>query len=155
MKGFKHFVNEDEDVAKTLAKLPAHHRELVKGYKFLFEPGNTLKGDDGHVGIIVNKPNKIVRVAAPWRYSREFTTLHEIAHLVYEMYIRPNPAIVKEWENIVKNTKNKKEDESAEELWCHSYAASFCAHPPTIHYHLEWVAFIKKCCKIKQSATNQ
>jgi hypothetical protein len=149
MNGFKNFVTEDGDVAKTIAKLPIHHQELVKGYKFLFEPHNTLKGDKGHVGMIVNKPEKVIRIAAPWRYSREFTTLHEIAHLVHELYVKGTP-LEKEWKIIVSNTKNKKKDESPEELFCHSYAATFCQHPPSIHDHPEWRSFINKVCKIKK-----
>jgi hypothetical protein len=148
MKGFKQYVTEDEDVANTIAKLPKDFQELVKGYKFLFEPHNTLKGDDGHVGMITNKPKKIIRIAGPWRYSRDFVVLHEIAHLVYEAYIR-GTSLEKEWEIIAKNTKNKKEDETAEELMCHAFAATYCEHPPVIHYHPEWVKFIKKLSKVK------
>jgi hypothetical protein len=143
MIGFKEFVNEDEDVSKTLAKLPAHHRELVKGYKFLFEPGNTLKGDDGHVGMIVNHPNKVVRIAAPWNYGREFTVIHEIAHLVYQTFIKGTD-LEKQWAKLSLSTKDRKKDEPAEELWCHCYASMFVKYPPEIHHHPEWVAFMKK-----------
>ena len=152
MKSFKEFVTEeDEDVGKTIAKLPPHHQELVKGYKFLFEPGNTLKGDDGHVGMIVNKPKKVIRIAAPWRYGREFTLLHEISHLVYEVYIK-GTSLEKEWEKLAFSVPNRKKDEPAEELWCHSFAAHFCKYPPLIHYHKVWDDFIKKCCEIKKPA---
>jgi hypothetical protein len=143
MKGFKDFVTEDEDVEKTLSKLPRHHQELVKGFKFLFEPHNTLKGDDGHVGVITNSPRKIIRVAAPWRYSREFTVIHEVAHLVYEMFVKGSQT-EKDWEKLSLSTKNRKKDESAEELFCHGYAAMFAQFPPEIHYHQEWIKFMKE-----------
>jgi hypothetical protein len=146
MKGFKRFVNEDEDVQKTIAKLPRHHQILVKGYKFQFEPGNTLKGDDGHVGMIVNKPEKIIRIAAPWRFGREFTLLHEIAHLVYEFYVRGTPLEV-EWGRIEKSTPNKKENESAEENFCHAYANVYASMKITIHTHPEWKEFILRLPK--------
>lgn len=142
MKGFKKYVTEDGDVAKTIAKLPPQYQELVRGYKFLFEPRNTLEGDDGHVGVISNHPKKIIKVAAPWRYSREFTVLHEVAHLVYETFIRGTP-LEKQWEKLALSVKNRKKDEPAEELFCHGFAATYCDHPPVIHYHDEWVKFIK------------
>lgn len=150
MQGFREFVtHENDDVKKTISQLPSHHQALVKGYEFLFEPHNTLKGDDGHVGVITNKPRKIIRVAAPWRWSREFTVLHEIAHLVYEAYIR-GTELEKEWEKVALAEPNRKKDESAEELFCHSYAAKFCKFPPSVHFHPKWINFIKKVCAIEK-----
>lgn len=149
MKGFKQFVTEDEDVSKTLAKLPAHHRELLKGYKFLFEPHNTLQGDDGHVGMIVNQPKKIIRIAAPWNYGREFTVLHEIAHIIYEMFVR-GTELEQAWAKLALSEPNRKKDEPPEELWCHCYASMFVKYPPMIHHHAEWVEFIKKICRMKK-----
>ena len=148
MEGFKGFVKEDEDVAKTLRKIPPHHQALVRGYKFVFEPGNTLHGDKGHVGMIVSRPRKLVRIAGPWRYSREFTVLHEIAHLVYEMYVRGTP-VEKKWADVALNTPGRKMDEPAEELFCHAYAAMFADHPPGIHRHQEWIRFLKNVNRIK------
>lgn len=142
MKSFKDFVTEDEDVAKTIARLPMQCQKLVKGYKVQFEPHNTLKGDKGHVGMITNTPEKLIRIASPWRYGRQFTLLHEIGHLAYEAYIRGTP-LEKKWEKLAFSVENRKKDESAEELWCHSFAAVYCDHPPAIHYHPEWVRFIK------------
>jgi hypothetical protein len=46
---------------------------------------------------------------------------YEIAHLVYEFYVRGTPLEV-EWGRIEKSTPNKKENESAEENFCHAYA---------------------------------
>lgn len=154
MKGFKQFVTEDDEVATTLGKLPPHHRLLVKGYKFLFEPHNTLKGDDGHVGMIVNQPKKVIRIAAPWNYGREFTVIHEIAHLVYEVYVR-GTNVEKEWAKLALSTKDRKKDESAEELFCHCYASMFVKYPPQIHHHPEWVDFMKRVIQIKKPNDKQ
>lgn len=149
MKGFKEYVNEDDDVAKTIAKIPPHHQILVKGYRFEFEPGNTLKGDKGHVGLIMNKPERVIRIAAPWNYGREFTLLHEIAHLVHELYIKGTP-LEKEWAAICKATPDRKKDESPEELFCHGYACHFAKNKIAVHDHPEWHGFMDKICRIKK-----
>lgn len=146
MKGFKKYVTENEDVADTIAKLPKHHQALVKGYKFLFEPGNTLHGDDGHVGEISNHPKKIIRISGPYRFSREHVVLHEIAHLVYEFYVKGTP-LEKEWEGIVKNTKHKKEDEPPEENFCHAYASRYTKFKLTVFDHKDWYDFIDRLPK--------
>lgn len=141
MQGFKNYVKQDADVAKTIAKLPKQFQELVRGYTFLFEPGNTLNGDPGHVGMIVNQPKKIIKVSAPWNYGREFTVLHEIAHLVYEKFIRSK--LEKEWAKIALSEPNRKKDESAEELFCHAFANCFARNKIEIHNHPKWDDFIK------------
>lgn len=115
----------------------------------MFEPGNTLKGDDGHVGMIVNKPKKLVRIAAPWNYGREFTVLHEIAHLVYEVYVRNTP-FEKAWEKLSLSTPNRKMDEPPEELFCHAYACYFAKNKIEIHHHPAWDRFIKKVCESRK-----
>lgn len=141
MKGFKGWIEEKDDVKESIGKLPKSYQKLVTGYKIVFEIGNTLKGDDGHVGMVVNKPKKLIRVAAPWRFGREFALLHECAHLVYEVYMTPE--LKKEWSKITKATKDRKEDESEEELFCHAFAAYYTKFPPAIHDHEEWRKFIK------------
>ena len=40
--------------------------------------------------------------------------------------------------------KKFKKDEPPEELWCHCYATCFVKYPPLIHYHPEWIDFMKK-----------
>jgi hypothetical protein len=139
-ESFRHFLEneEKENVNKMLAKLPKGHQKLLKGYKFHYTPGNTLKGDDEHIGFIHN--DKIV-VAAPWNYGREFTTLHEIAHLVWEKLMTPK--LKKEWEAIVKRTKNK-QDQNPEELFCMAYACHYAKHKVKVHDHPEWHDFIAK-----------
>lgn len=145
MNGFKQFCEQskeqEENLKSSLSKIPKRHGDLIKGYKLKWTCDNVLDGDDGHVGII-NPQDKTITIAAPYRYSREHTFLHELAHKVWEAFVAPNPMLVKKWRLIVKNTKNKMH-QNAEELFCHGYAATYGQNPPTIHYHKDWVNFIK------------
>jgi hypothetical protein len=145
---FIQFFNESEEEEKnvlaTIKKLPKKHQKLLHGYKFKYTPGNTLKGDDQHIGYIHNY--KIV-VAAPWNYSREFTTLHEIAHLIYE-YIMTTE-LKKEWEKLFKKekinmTKCSALDQNSEEIFCMVYAATYAKHPPKTYMNKNWQSFIKR-----------
>jgi len=144
MGDFKKFLSQEDknNIEKTLDKLPSHHKKLVKGYKFIFETESTLKNDKNHVGMIINHPQKIIRLAAPWLHSRSFVLLHEIAHLVYEAFVR-GTKLEKKWQKIAMSTKNRKKNENAEELFCHAYGATYCDYPPIIHYHKNWIKFIK------------
>jgi hypothetical protein len=138
---FKLFLESDEkDLKGTLKKLPKLHAALVKKYNFKFEKGNTLNKSGEHVGEIDEKKNKIT-VAAPWRYGREFTVLHEIAHAVYKYLVDKN--LRKEWAKIVKGTKDK-QDQNDEELFAMAYANTYAHHKIEIHNHPEWESFIKK-----------
>lgn len=146
LTGFRLFIETsiDSEVKDTIKKLPEAFRKLVKGYKFKFQSGCTLKGYKDSVGMIHlnNKQKKEIHVAAPWRFSREFTMLHELGHLIYEDRIKGE--LKKEWEKIVKNTK-KKANQSAEELFCHAFAARYTGDKaPRIHDHPEWQKFIDK-----------
>lgn len=151
MKNFKTFIEskEKEDVSQIIAKLPKNHQKLLNGYKFKYTPGNTLEGDDEHIGYI--HKDKIV-VAAPWHYSRSFTTLHEIAHLVYEKLVSND--LKTKWKKIIKETikeqidKNKKSSnalkQNDEELFCMAYAATYAKHPPATYLNEKWQDFIHK-----------
>ena len=123
----------------TLKKLPKSHRKLVKDFHVRFEGGNTLHGDDQHVGY-VDEYEKEICVASPWNYGREFTFLHEIAHKVYE---KLNDNTKKEWAKIVNKTKNKQK-QSPEELFAMAYANSYAKNKVVIHDHEEWNEFIKE-----------
>lgn len=152
MTGFKNFLLETSvqtEVKDTIEKLPKTHQALVKGYKFKFEGGCTLNGSDENIGMIHlnNDKKKEIHVAAPWNYGRQFAMLHEIAHLVYEKYMAPNNSLKKKWKNVVNNTKNKKVNQSAEELWCHAYANHFAKNKIEIHNHPEWEEFMKEFIK--------
>lgn len=139
MENFKNFLETEEksNVNDLISKLPKNHKELLDKFKFTYTPKNTLKGDNDHIGYIYKK--KIV-VAAPWNYSRKFTTLHEIAHLVWEHLVTKDQK--NKWSEIVKNTKNK-QDQGDEELFCMAYACFHSGdHCPRVHDHEEWNRFV-------------
>lgn len=138
---FKEFLIESDqtDVKKTLGKLPRKHRDLFNGYKFVFQGGNGLKGDPEHVGFIDEK-KKIVTIAAPYNYGREFTILHEVGHAVWKYFV--DEEMKKQWSEIVKRTKNK-QNQGIEELFCMAYANTYAKNKIVIHDHPEWDKFIK------------
>lgn len=146
MNGFKIFIEtseEEKNVKDTISLLPKSHQKLLDGYKFKFTPGNTLKGDNDHIGYI--HKDRIV-VAAPWHYGRGFTTLHEIAHLVWEKLM--TPALKNKWGKLFiqekkKMPKNSALDQIAEEIFCMAYAATYCKHPPVTYTNDKWQKFIK------------
>jgi hypothetical protein len=88
MQGFRKFYESktDDEAEESLKKLPKGHRALLKGYKFKFENGVNLKGYPDSIGLIHlgNPERKLIQVAAPWNYGREFAMLHEVGHRVYE-----------------------------------------------------------------------
>lgn len=141
---FRRFVEFEEseeksDIGRTLSKIPPSHADLVRGFNWKFSAGNTLKGDDQHIGYIDTR-SKEIAVAAPWNYGREFTVLHEIAHQVWDNLMTPEQKSM--WENIVANTKNK-QNQSPEELFCMAYANFYAKNKITIHDHPEWNNFVK------------
>jgi hypothetical protein len=150
---FRAFLESEEkkNVDSLLASVPASHRKLLDGYKFTYTPNNTLKGDSQHIGYIFK--NKIV-VAAPWNYSRAFTTLHEIAHLVWEYIMTKD--LRKQWSELLKKTQKKQIEkfkkeaqrraiaQSPEEVFCMAYAAHYSNHPPVIWHNEEWKSFMEK-----------
>lgn len=154
MINFKQFMQdnmeeEKGDIQKTLSKLPPSHAALVKGYKWKFHAGNTLNGDDDHVGYIDNH-SKEIAVAAPWNFSRQFTILHEIAHIVYEKLTNQKK---QQWAQIVEKNINKQTIEnpqakdslkqSSEEIFCHCYANFYSKHKNATYNNPEWMDFIK------------
>lgn len=149
---FKTFLEgeEEENVNKMIAKLPKKHQKLLDGYKFSYQKGNTLKGDDGHIGVIFKDK---ITVAAPWNYGREFTTLHEIAHLVWEYLITKEEK--KTWEKLFKAEKKNMPkhdalDQNAEEIFCMCYACFYSKHKLMTYHNEKWMAFIKNCGRKKQ-----
>jgi hypothetical protein len=128
---------EERNIKAMLKKLPKKHADLMKGFKFKYVPGNTLKGDDEHIGLI---KGKTVTVAGPWNYGREFTTLHEIGHMVWEKLMTPE--LKKAWTACAKKNKKQNQDND-EENFCMAYAACYTKHPPLTHHHEAWVDFIK------------
>jgi hypothetical protein len=134
---------EEEDIELTLSKIPQSHRNLLRGFNIKFHKGNTLNGDDEHVGYMDDKEKEIA-VAAPWRYPREWTFLHEIAHLVWQNFVTQE--LRDKWAIIVKNTKHK-QNQNAEELFAMSYSNYYAHHKIEIHNHAPWDDFIKNLPK--------
>lgn len=144
MENFKLFfekTEEEKNVQQLIKKLPAAHRKLLNGYKFKYQGGNTLKGDDGHIGVIFKDK---ITVAAPWNYGREWVTLHEIAHLVWENFC--DKKWQQEWKKTVKK-HTKRQKQNNEELWCMAYACHFANHKIETHSHPAWDAYMSKFCK--------
>lgn len=122
---------EQDDIKKTLAELPKSHADLVRGYTVKFQGGNTMKGDESHIGM-VDDQTKTITLAAPWRYPRSYTYLHEIGHLVWAHFVTPE--MKKEWSRLA--LRNKTENpQNDEEEFCMSYAQHF-ANNKLIKYHL-------------------
>lgn len=144
---FKTFLEQNEtymqDVHKTLRKLPKTHRKLIRGYKFEFQPTNTLKGDNDHIGYVDEAKKKIV-VASPWNYGREYTLLHEIGHTVWKYLVDDKSK--KKWKSIVEKTKNR-QNQGSEELFCMAYANYYSKNKIEIHTHKTWDDFIKNLPK--------
>jgi hypothetical protein len=138
---FKQFIESQEsDIEATLAKIPKKHKALVKGYKFKFQDGNTLKGDDGHVGV-TDKDKKTITICAPYFYGRENVILHEIAHQIWEKLSEKQH---KKWAKIAKSTNMKKQDrQNPEELFCMAYSNEYAKHKHVVFDYPEWSKFIK------------
>lgn len=128
---------EEKNVQDTLKKLPKNHADLIKGFKVKFTPNNTLKNDKNHIGYI--HKDEIV-VAAPYNYGREFTFLHEIAHMVWEKLISND--LKKEWNNLYKKYK-KDLKQNAEEIFCMVYANIHTKHKLKTYEKEELENFIK------------
>lgn len=143
---------EKDDIKKTIAKLPKKHQALLRGYKYKFQGGNTLKGDKENIGMIFNDK---ITVASPWRYGREYTFLHEIAHLIFEKLVDKNTR--NEWSKLLKTTKPEQIKkikttgknvealkQNDEEIFCMVYAQAYADNPVVKYDHPEWVKFIKE-----------
>ncbi len=142
MLNFRKFFDkseEEKDIEATLQKIPAKHRTLLQGYTYEFHNGNTLDGDNDHVGYMDPK-HKVIAMASSWKYPKEWVFLHEIAHRVWDNLVDNEKK--QEWQSIVKRTDNK-QNQSADELFCHAYAANYASHKIKIHNHPEWIEFIK------------
>jgi len=142
---FRQFIETSEhvmkDVRQTLKKIPKKHSALIKGWKYKFQDGNGLKGDVEHIGYM-DRAKKNITVASPWNYGRQYAFLHEIGHVVWENLVTDE--LKKEWTKIVKNTKEPKQNQSLEELFCMAYANTYAKNKIVIHDHEEWDKFIKK-----------
>ena len=125
------------DLDKLLVKIPKGHKELLNGFKFKYTHKNTLNGDAKHIGVIHKDK---IEVAAPWNYGREFTTLHEIAHLVWAH--KMNAKLKKEWCKLAKKTKEKPKD-NCEELFAMAYAQTYAKNKLKKYDFESWQEFIR------------
>ena len=127
MKSFRLFFEkaeseEKKNVNATLEKIPKKHASLVKGFSLKFTPNNTLNGDKNHIGYIYKND---IEVAAPYNYGREFTLLHEIAHMIWEKLLSKENK--KEWTELYQKYK-KELKQNAEEIFCMVYANTYVKH---------------------------
>lgn len=144
---FKQYLTEateqEKDVKKTLGKIPKAHRDLVKGYRFVFQPSNCLKGDSGHIGLIDEK-NKTITIASPWNFGREYTLLHEIGHAVWKYAVDDEKKA--EWKKLLGpvRRRNKKDlDQNDEEIFCMTYAQLHAKNKLEKYDHEELVDFVR------------
>lgn len=129
---------EEKNVESTLKKIPQKHADLVRGFNLKFTPNNTLKNDKDHIGYIFKKD---IVVAAPYNYGREFTLLHEIAHMVWEKLI--SEKIKKEWNKVYKKYK-KELNQNPEEGFCMVYANFHVKHKLKTYDKHDLENFIKE-----------
>jgi hypothetical protein len=95
--------------------------------------------DNNHIGNI-NKYDIVV--AAPWNYGREFTTLHEIAHLVFEKLVTEKQK--QEWDKLCKKFYNKKPKMNCEEVFCMVYACNYSTHKVETYNVPKLINFVKR-----------
>jgi hypothetical protein len=147
---FKEYVNlnesagDGEDAKKTLRRLPKRHSDLVRGYRIIFQPSNSLKGDDKHIGFIDEK-DKTITVASPWNYGREYTLLHEVGHAVWKFLVSKEKR--EDWSRILApvKAKNKKDlDQNDEEIFCMIYAQVHAKNKMKKFDHEELERFVSK-----------
>jgi ABC-type Mn2+/Zn2+ transport system ATPase subunit len=147
---FKQFIKESDirDIESTINNIPESHKKLIKNYEIKFDKENTLKKDSNHIGYI-NEKEKIINIASPWHYSKEFTLLHEIAHMVWK-YILSDQQI-NDWNKITKTTKIKNISKKAikslnqnpEEIFCMAYANFYSRHTLLTYNSNKFNNFIK------------
>lgn len=113
---------QEENVKKTIAKLPKTHQKLVDGYKFVWQCDNHLKGDKGHVGLL-DTAKKTITIAASFRWSQEWVLLHEIAHLVYNILL--SEEMRGKWAELMKKVKRPLGEKDDEEVFSHSFSNHF------------------------------
>jgi putative salt-induced outer membrane protein YdiY len=143
---FKFFIENEEksNLIKTLSRIPEKHKELINNFELSYKNRTTL--DKKNVGL---KCGKKIQIASPWHYSKEFVTLHEVGHLVWENLGRDTKS---DWEKLLKNTiKHQKKtsnsksslNQSSEEIFCMAYACAYSKHPSNSFYNKKWIEFIK------------
>ena len=128
---------EEKNLHKTINKLPKRYQKLMKNFSIKLTCKNTLNGDRKHIGIIHKFD---IEVAAPWNYGREFTFLHEVAHLIWEKIITSKQK--SEWKRLAKLYKGKPKM-NEEELFCMFFASTYAKHHKETYNNPKLMAFIK------------
>lgn len=141
MRSFIQFVEqkseEEKNLQKTISKLPDRYQKLLKNFNIKLTCKNTLNNDKNHIGVIHKYD---IEVAAPWNYGREFTFLHEVAHLIWEKLLDSDDK--KEWKNLSKFYKNQPKMNN-EELFCMFFASTYATHQIETYSQPKLVKFIK------------
>lgn len=135
---------EKDDIKRTLEKIPKGHSDLVKDYKIVFQPGNCLEGDDGHIGIIDEK-RKTITIASPWNYGREYTLLHEVGHAVWKFIMDAKKK--RAWKKILARERRAGKrhlNQDDEEIFCMIYAQHYAKNKMKKFDHESLVEFVSK-----------
>lgn len=139
---FKKFFENSEDIKETLSFLPKKHLKFLQDLELKYTCNNTLDSSKKHVGILKDKK---ITVSAPWHYSRQFTTLHEIAHIVWCKALSEDQR--KAWNKIFHDEKSRMRHssvkQSAEEIFCMCYANYYSRHKLMTFKNSKWDKFIK------------
>lgn len=142
MIGFIQFFEQKSEEIKnlddTVSKLPEKYKKLITDYEFKYTCKNTLDNDDDHVGYIQGYD---IEVSAPWNYGREFTTLHEIGHLVWEKTVTDKQK--KMWNILCKKHYSKKPKMNCEEVFCMVFANCYVNHKIETYNIPKLIKFIK------------
>jgi hypothetical protein len=133
------------EAIRSVRKLPAAYRKLLRGYTFRFQTGGTLKGDGDHIGVVQNTPTKKIVVASPWFYPREFALLHEIGHLVWAKYVAGTP-LEKKWRSACSGAKTKIK-QNAEEVFCHVFSQYYSTNKLVKFDYPHLLSFIRSLPK--------
>ncbi len=144
MADFKTFLETTahQETRKSLARLPAKHRALTRGFAFKFHTGDTLDGDDANIGRVdVTRQKKEITVASPWHYPREFALLHEVGHLVWAKFVKGTP-LEKKWMAVYRASKGRVRD-NAEECFCHAYSQTYGVNKMKKFAIPSWERFIR------------
>lgn len=137
---------EKDNLLKTLSKIPEKHKILLGDYTLNYINKNTLDGKN--VGSLCGKK---ILVSNSWNYGKEFVTLHEIGHVVWEKILSKKDK--KDWKKLISKTKNAQKtdskskeslNQSEEELFCMSYASKYSKHPSIVYHNKKWLKFIEK-----------
>ncbi len=146
MDKFESYIREDKAVRETINKFPERYRSFLDDYDIRFEPGNTLRDDPGHVGrVFIGGNNNTITIASPWNYGREFTLLHEIAHLIYDRFVK-NTEWERKWKKVYKLEPGPKR-EGAEESFCHALAQYYVTTKVSKFDLKPWKKFMDEFCR--------